>query len=167
MKRFFSMAALLALGVFLVFAGGGQQSSGGQQGGAVQPPNKVITINTWADVGAEEGWKCAAEGYMKLHPDVSIVIDLKSSERYGEWLHNILPLSIPNTPKLGSRLNIAEIGPSAMSSQCHERRIDTLEKLKSGLEAWQHDRNRNQKMMKWQFTAKDACMKLHSLYPAI
>ena len=51
MKRFFSTATLLALGVSLVFAGGGQQSSGGQQGGAAQPPNKVITINTWAVCG--------------------------------------------------------------------------------------------------------------------
>ena len=71
------------------------------------------------------------------------------------------------TPKHGSWLNITEIELSAMSSQYHERRIDTLEKLKSELEAWQHDRNRNQKTVKWQFAAKDARMKLHSLYPAI
>jgi hypothetical protein len=39
-----------------------------------------------------------------------------------------------------------------MTSQCLDRRIDTLEKLKNELAAWQHDRNRNQKTVKWQFT---------------
>ncbi|MDR0589576.1 MAG: IS630 family transposase, partial [Spirochaetaceae bacterium] len=71
------------------------------------------------------------------------------------------------TPKHGSWLNIAEIELSAMTSQCLDRRIDTLEKLTRELEAWQHDRNRNQKTVKWQFTTKDARIKLHGLYPVI
>jgi ABC-type glycerol-3-phosphate transport system substrate-binding protein len=96
MKRFFSLAALLALGFSLVFAGGGRQGSGGQQSGAVSAANKTITINTWAEVGAEESWKALAEGYRALHPDVNIVIDLKPSEGYGEWLHNIFSTSNPN-----------------------------------------------------------------------
>ncbi|MDR1467789.1 MAG: extracellular solute-binding protein [Spirochaetaceae bacterium] len=96
MKRLFSLAALLALGFSLVFAGGGQQGSGGQQGGAAPAANKTITINTWAEIGDEEGWKAAADGYRALHPDVTIVIDLKPSEGYGEWLHNIFATSNPN-----------------------------------------------------------------------
>jgi hypothetical protein len=54
-----------------------------------------------------------------------------------------------------------------MTSQCLDRRIDTLEKLTRELNAWQHDRNRNQKTVKWQFTTKDARIKLHGLYPVI
>jgi hypothetical protein len=76
-------------------------------------------------------------------------------------------LEIHYTPKHGSWLNIAEIELSAMTSQCLDRRIDTLEKLNRELEAWQHERNRNQKTVKWQFTAQDARIKLHGLYPAI
>jgi hypothetical protein len=40
------------------------------------------------------------------------------------------------SPKYGSRLNIAEIELSAMTSQCLDRRIDTLEKVSGELEAW-------------------------------
>ena len=76
-------------------------------------------------------------------------------------------LEIHYTPKHGSWLNIAEIELSAMTSQCLDRRMDTLEKLTRELKAWQHDRNRNQKTVKWQFTTKDARIKLHGLYPVI
>jgi hypothetical protein len=69
------------------------------------------------------------------------------------------------TPKHGSWLNIAEIELSAMTSQCLDRRIDTLEKLSGELDAWQVDRNEKQKIVKWQFTTEAARIKLHSLYP--
>jgi hypothetical protein len=54
-----------------------------------------------------------------------------------------------------------------MTSQCLNRRIDTLDKLDREITAWQQERNRNQKTVKWQFTTDDARIKLHSLYPAI
>jgi recombinational DNA repair ATPase RecF len=76
-------------------------------------------------------------------------------------------LEIHYTPKHGSWLNIAEIELSAMTRQCLNRRIDTLEKLNRELEAWQQERNRNQKTVEWQFTTKDARIKLHSLYPSV
>ena len=76
-------------------------------------------------------------------------------------------LELHYTPKHGSWLNIAEIELSAMTSQCLDRRIDTLEKLSGELEAWQIDRNRKQKTVKWQFTTADARIKLHSLYPVL
>ncbi|MDR2049822.1 MAG: hypothetical protein LBP69_10245 [Treponema sp.] len=76
-------------------------------------------------------------------------------------------LEIHYTPKRESWHNIAEIELSAMTSQCFDRRIDTLEKLKRELAAWQQERNRNQKTVKWQFTTKDARIKLHGLYPSI
>jgi hypothetical protein len=76
-------------------------------------------------------------------------------------------LEIHYTPKHGSWLNIAEIELSAMTSQCLGRRIDTMEKLNCELAAWQHERNRNQKTVNWQFTTKDARVKLHGLYPVI
>jgi ABC-type glycerol-3-phosphate transport system substrate-binding protein len=96
MKRLVRLAALLALGFFMIFTGACRKDSGGQQGGAVPAANKTITINTWAEVGSEEGWKAVAEGYMALHPDVNVVVDLKPPDGYGEWLHNILITSNPN-----------------------------------------------------------------------
>jgi hypothetical protein len=75
-------------------------------------------------------------------------------------------LEIHYTPKHGSWLNIAEIELSAMTSQCLDRRIDTLEKLQGELGIWQRERNQNQKTVKWQFTTEDARIKLHGLYPA-
>jgi hypothetical protein len=76
-------------------------------------------------------------------------------------------LELHYTPKHGSWLNIAEMELSAMTSQCLDRRIDTLEKLQSELGAWQLDRNRKQKIVKWQFTTEDARIKLHKLYPSL
>jgi hypothetical protein len=52
-----------------------------------------------------------------------------------------------------------------MTSQCLDRRIDTLEKLSGELEAWQTKQNEKWKLMEWQFTAEDARIKLHKLYP--
>ena len=73
-------------------------------------------------------------------------------------------LELHYTPKHGSWLNIAEIELSAMTSQCLSRRIDSLEKLSTELEAWQLDRNTKQKIVRWQFTTEDALIKLHGLY---
>jgi hypothetical protein len=76
-------------------------------------------------------------------------------------------LEIPYRPKQGSWLNIAEIELSAMSSQCLDRRIDTLEKLNGELEAWQLDRNEKHRIVKWQFTTEDTWIKPHGLYPIL
>jgi hypothetical protein len=76
-------------------------------------------------------------------------------------------LEIHYTPKHGSWLNIGEIELSAMTSQCLDRRIDTVERLNEELKAWQVERNGKQKIVKWQFTAEDARIKLHSLYPVL
>jgi hypothetical protein len=85
----------------------------------------------------------------------------------GEAFKIAQKLEIHYTPKHGSWLNIAEIELSAMTNQCLDRRIDTLEKLKAELKAWQIDRNKKQKTVQWHFTTEDARIKLHSLYPVI
>ena len=76
-------------------------------------------------------------------------------------------LEIHYTPKHGSWLNIAEIELSALSMQCLNRRIDTMEKLNKELAAWQQERNAKSKAVKWQFFTPDARIKPHSLYPHI
>jgi recombinational DNA repair ATPase RecF len=77
-------------------------------------------------------------------------------------------LEIHHTPKHGSWLNIAEIELSAMAAQClGKRRIASIKSLNEELAAWHTRRNQEQKGVDWQFTSKDARIKLKKLYPII
>jgi hypothetical protein len=72
-----------------------------------------------------------------------------------------------NTPKHGSWLNMAEIELQVMNGQCLNRHISTMEKVKEEIEAWTtHRYNKNSKI-NWQFTNKEARIKLKRLYPSI
>jgi DDE superfamily endonuclease len=74
-------------------------------------------------------------------------------------------LEFQYTPKHGSWLNIAENELSALTRQCLDRRIPTLELLQQETAAWAADRNAKQKGVDWQFTMEDARVKLKRLYP--
>jgi len=76
-------------------------------------------------------------------------------------------LEIHYTPKHGSWLNIAEIELSALTKQCLNRRIDSLDILNEQLSFWENARNNKQKGVDWQFTTEDARVKLRHLYPKI
>jgi DDE superfamily endonuclease len=71
------------------------------------------------------------------------------------------------TPKHGSWLNMAEIELNVLMGQCLNRRIDNLGTMKEEVEAWQHHRNNMNAKINWQFTTKDARIKLKKLYPSI
>ena len=71
------------------------------------------------------------------------------------------------TPKHGSWLNMAEIELNVLNGQCLNRRIDTIEKVKEEVEAWCNSRNNMKAKINWQFTTKDARVKLKSLYPKL
>ena len=71
------------------------------------------------------------------------------------------------TPKHGSWLNLADVPNSASSPlQCLDRRIPDKQILKDEIVAWEHDRNAYHTKSDWQFTTKDARVKLKHLYPA-
>ena len=76
-------------------------------------------------------------------------------------------LEVHHTPKHGSWLNMAEIELSALSVQCLGRRIDSADILRREVETWELERNERLVEVKWQFTAEDARIKLHRLYPSI
>jgi transposase len=76
-------------------------------------------------------------------------------------------LDIQYTPKHGSWLNMAEIEFSALSRQCLNRRIPTQEKLIQEVCAWENARNNSGVKCDWQFTSKDARVKLRKLYPIV
>ena len=70
------------------------------------------------------------------------------------------------TPKHGSWLNIAETELGSLSMQClGNQRIPKIQELNEMLAEWERDRNQRQKGVNWQFTTKDARVKLKRLYP--
>ena len=79
----------------------------------------------------------------------------------------IKKLEIHYTPKHGSWLDIAEIELNVMTRQCLSRRIESIDKLRSELSAWEVERNEIQACVNWQFRTKDARIKLSSLYPEL
>lgn len=71
------------------------------------------------------------------------------------------------TPKHGSWLNMAEIELHVLNGQCLNRNISTIEKIKEEVEAWQNHRDNKNSTINWQFTNKEARVKLKRLYPSI
>lgn len=71
------------------------------------------------------------------------------------------------TPKHGSWLNMAEIELNVLMGQCLNRRIDNMETMKQEVNAWKEHRNNKKVIINWQFTNKDARVKLKRLYPTI
>ena len=71
------------------------------------------------------------------------------------------------TPKHGSWLNMAEIELHVLIGQCLKRHISTMEKISREVEAWTSNRNNKLSKINWQFTNKDARIKLKKLYPSI
>jgi hypothetical protein len=72
-----------------------------------------------------------------------------------------------STPKHGSWLNVAEIELSVLSRVGLPERIESKEKLMALIQAYEQDRNNQAGKVNWQFTTKDARIKLHKLYPNV
>lgn len=76
-------------------------------------------------------------------------------------------LEIHYTPKHGSWLNMAEIELSVLKGQCLDRRIADMATMQAEVAAWESDRNNSTNKINWQFTTKDARIKLKRLYPKL
>jgi len=70
------------------------------------------------------------------------------------------------TPKHGSWLNMAEIELHVLNGQCLAKHISTITKIKQEVNAWNDHRNNKNSKINWQFTNKDARVKLKKLYPS-
>lgn len=75
-----------------------------------------------------------------------------------EWIY---------TPKHASWLNMAELEFSALQRQCLNRRIPSLERLRSEVEAWVAARERAGVTLNWQFSTQVARRTLRPHYEAI
>ena len=71
------------------------------------------------------------------------------------------------TPKHGSWLNMAEIELHILNGQCLNRHIADIKKIEEEVQAWQTNRNNKNIKINWQFTNKEARVKLKKLYPSI
>lgn len=71
------------------------------------------------------------------------------------------------TPKHGSWLNMAEIELNVLIRQCLNRRIECLGQAQAAVSAWQIHRDNLNARVCWQFTARDARVKLRRLYPTL
>ena len=70
------------------------------------------------------------------------------------------------TPKHGSWLNISENELSSLTRQClNGHRMRDIKELREETQAWAAASNDKQRGVDWQFTIKDARLKLKSLYP--
>jgi DDE superfamily endonuclease len=76
-------------------------------------------------------------------------------------------LDIHYTPKHGSWLNMAEIELSVLKGQCLDHRIPDMGTMQSAVTAWEKNRNNHVKKIDWQFTTRDARIKLKRLYPKL
>lgn len=68
------------------------------------------------------------------------------------------------TPKHASWLNMAEIEINALSTQCLDRRLASLDELQREVEACVARRNRDGTMMNWTFSREKAEKKFPKLY---
>lgn len=71
------------------------------------------------------------------------------------------------TPKHGSWLNMAEIELNVLIGQCLDRRIGSIDTLRSEVAAWQVHRDQLKAKVNWQFTCSKARVKLSRLYPIL
>jgi hypothetical protein len=71
------------------------------------------------------------------------------------------------TPKHGSWLNVAKLEFSVLARQCLGQRFGDRASLEAAVSAWQIERNERGVEVDWQFTTKDARIRLKRLYPSI
>ena len=76
-------------------------------------------------------------------------------------------IELHHTPKHGSWLNMAEIELSVLGRQCLARRIAQQDTLRRKVEQWEGQRNATTAKVVWQFTTKQARIKLQALYPSV
>lgn len=107
---------------------------------------------------------------------ITIVMDNYSTHKAGSFYETFPPTEAKKlwdkfefvyTPKHGSWLNMAEIELNVLQSQCLDRRIGEIDKIKKEVENWQNYRNNKNSKADWQFTNNEARIKLKKLYPSI
>ena len=112
----------------------------------------------------------------EMYPDakkITLVMDNYKTHSLGAFYETFEPAEAKRLidrfefifmPKHGSWLNMAEIELHVLNSQCLNRHIAAIKKIKQEVEAWQENRNNNNNKINWRFTTDDARIKLRRLY---
>ena len=107
---------------------------------------------------------------------ITLVMDNLNTHEPGSLYHAFNPekakalldrFEFVYTPKHGSWLNMAEIELRVLSTQCLNRRIDTITEVRTQVTAWEEERNNKKATINWRFTTDKARIKLLHLYPSI
>jgi len=127
----------------------------------------------------KKDWAYFMEEIANLYEDaekITLVLDNLNTHFPGSFYETFQPekakaiwdrFDIVHTPKHGSWLNMAEIELNVLNSQCLNRRIDDIEIVKKEVRAWEKHRNNQNSTVNWQFTTKNARIKLSRLYPTL
>jgi len=97
------------------------------------------------------------------YPDAEVVVLVMDNLN----THNIGSLYEDFPPAKARALARRLVELSALSRQCLDRRIESMERLNRECRCWNVERNELQKGIDWQFTTADAMIKLKRLYPQI
>jgi predicted AAA+ superfamily ATPase len=62
---------------------------------------------------------------------------------------------------------MAKIELNVLHGQCLKRRINNFKEVKREAKVWMQIRNSKKSKINWQFTTKDARIKVKKLYPSI
>lgn len=125
----------------------------------------------WADVIAH-----VAEEMYPMAPKLTIIEDNLSAHKKSALYERFAPerarailerIEFVHTPKHGSWLNVAECELSVLTRQALQKRIETKEEMITQTTAWYEARNDHGAHIDWQFTTKDARIKLKRLYPSL
>ncbi len=107
---------------------------------------------------------------------ITLVMDNLNTHEPGSLYHAFNPkkakalldrFEFVYTPKHGSWLNMAEIELRVLSTQCLNRRIDTITEVRLQVAAWEKERNNSNSEINWRLTTEKARIKLLHLYPTI
>lgn len=124
-------------------------------------------------------WACFIERIADQYEaaeKITLVMDNLNTHVPGSFYEMFLPekakalwdrFEFVYTPRHGSWLNMAEIELNVITGQCLNRRIDNIEIVRKEARAWQESRNNKNAKVNWQFTTKDARIKLSRLYPTL
>jgi len=127
----------------------------------------------------KQDWACFLEDISTQYEDaekITLVMDNLNTHEPGSLYETFPPdqakalwdrFDFVYTPKHGSWLNMAEIELNVLISQCLNRRIDDIEVVRKESSAWQEYRNNKGAKVNWQFTTKDARIKLRRLYTTL
>jgi len=124
-------------------------------------------------------WACFLEEIADQYKEaekITLVMDNLNTHAPGSFYETFQPdkakalwdrFEFVYTPKHGSWLNMAEIELNVLTGQCLNRRIGDIAVVRKEARAWQEYRNNKNAKVNWQFTAKDARIKLSRLYPTL